>query len=95
MKSRIKELAQERGIMRPEHLSKLVGLTKSTIYNVWTGNIGKRQFETMYQIARALDVPMEALIFDAHEGAARNVSGNNGKAAATGANVDVIPSKYR
>lgn len=61
MASKIKALAQEQGFQKPEHLSKVVGLTRSTIYNIWTGDISNRKISTLYLIAGILNVPMDHL----------------------------------
>ena len=61
LRSKIKELAEERGFKRPEDLSKKTELTRSTLYNVWDGDIGSRQYKTMLIIARVLGVSMEDL----------------------------------
>lgn len=68
MMSRIKQLAQKQGYEKPEHLSRKVGLTRSTLYNVWEGEIGHRQFATMFLIARALGVAMEELFVNERAG---------------------------
>ena len=61
MQSKIRDLARAKGFMHPEHLSRETGLTRATLYNVWTGDVSKRQFETMATIAKALGVTMEDL----------------------------------
>lgn len=61
MQSNVETLAKAKGYKTPEALSKQTGLTRSTLYNIWTGDVGKRQFETMAIIAEVLGVQMEAL----------------------------------
>jgi hypothetical protein len=61
IQSKISDLAKERGFKTPEALSKATDLTRTTMYNVWTGDIGNRKFETLYIIAGALNVPIEHL----------------------------------
>ena len=61
MQSKVKQLARGKGFNTPEALSKKTGLTRSTLYNIWTGDVGKRQFQTMFIIAKVLQVPMEDL----------------------------------
>lgn len=61
MLSKIKGLAQEAGFRKPEHLSKETNLTRSTIYNVWTGDISNRKISTLFLIASVLNVPIDHL----------------------------------
>jgi transcriptional regulator with XRE-family HTH domain len=61
MQSKIKALAQDAGFLKPEHLSKEANLTRTTIYNVWTGDISNRKISTLFLIARALNVPVDHL----------------------------------
>lgn len=61
LQSRVKILAQEQGYKTPEALSKPLGLTRSTIYNVWTGDIANRKISTLFLIADVLNVPMDQL----------------------------------
>lgn len=61
LQSRVKILAQEQGYKTPEALSKPLGLTRSTIYNVWTGDISNRKISTLFLIADLLNVPMDHL----------------------------------
>lgn len=61
MQSKIKGLAQEAGFDKPEHLSKETNLTRTTIYNVWTGDISNRKISTLFLIADLLNVPMDHL----------------------------------
>jgi DNA-binding Xre family transcriptional regulator len=69
MESQIKLLAEARGYKTPEALSKdlkmtraTVKMTRATVANIWTGDVRKRQFETMFAVARLLNVPMEDLV---------------------------------
>jgi transcriptional regulator with XRE-family HTH domain len=62
MESQIKFLAEARGYKTPEALSKELAITRATVANIWTGDVGKRQFETMFAVARLLKVPMEDLV---------------------------------
>jgi transcriptional regulator with XRE-family HTH domain len=61
MQSKIKSLAQEAGYEKPEHLSKETNLTRSTLYNVWTGDISNRKISTLFLIAGVLNVPIDHL----------------------------------
>jgi len=61
MISKIKQLANERGYNTPEDLSKKMGMTRTTVYNVWTGDVSRRRFSTMHAISKALDVSLEDL----------------------------------
>jgi transcriptional regulator with XRE-family HTH domain len=62
MESQIKLLAEARGYKTPEALSKDLKMTRATVANIWTGDVRKRQFETMFAVARLLNVPMEDLV---------------------------------
>ncbi len=64
MPSVIGIIAQEQGYSTPEALSKKTNLTRATIYNVWKGDISRKQFGTMVIIAKALNVA----IADLHDG---------------------------
>ncbi len=62
MESKIKTLAEAQGYKTPEALSKKLAIARTTVMNVWTGDVSKRQFSTMFAIARLLKVPMEDLV---------------------------------
>lgn len=62
MESKIKILAEAQGYKTPEALSKKLDIARSTVMNIWTGDVGKRQFSTMFAVARLLDVAMEDLV---------------------------------
>lgn len=36
------------------NISKVTDLTLATVYNAWTGDVGRRQFGTLFIIANAL-----------------------------------------
>jgi DNA-binding XRE family transcriptional regulator len=59
--SRIKEQARAQGYNTPESLGQQAGITRTTMYNVWQGPIGKRRLETLIAIAKALALPLEDL----------------------------------
>jgi transcriptional regulator with XRE-family HTH domain len=67
MQSKIKLIAQKQGYEKPEHLSRETNLTRSTIYNVWTGDISNRKISTLFLIADTLNVPIDHL-FEMVEG---------------------------
>lgn len=62
MESQIKILAEARGYKTPEALSKDLKMTRATVANIWVGDVSKRQFETMFAVARLLNIAMEDLV---------------------------------
>lgn len=56
MKSKIGTLAKEQGFKTPEQLSKKTGLTRTTLYNIWSGDLAKRQLMTLFIISDILNV---------------------------------------
>lgn len=63
MQSKVKALAEAQGYRTPEALSKKLDIARTTAMNIWTGDVSKRQFATMFAVARLLNVPMEDLVF--------------------------------
>jgi DNA-binding Xre family transcriptional regulator len=62
MESKIKSIAQDQGYKTPEALSKKLDIARTTVMNIWTGDVSKRQFSTMYEVAKLLGVAMEDLV---------------------------------
>ena len=62
MESKIKTLAEAQGYKTPEALSKKLDIARTTVMNIWTGDVSKRQFSTMLAVARLLNVAMEDLV---------------------------------
>ncbi len=62
MESKVKILAEAQGYKTPEALSKKLDIARTTVMNVWTGDVSKRQFATMFAVAQILGVAMEDLV---------------------------------
>jgi transcriptional regulator with XRE-family HTH domain len=60
MKFRLKEILKERG-MTVEALSRLSGVSYPTVSNLYQGRTSNPNYETLRAIARALEIPIEAL----------------------------------
>lgn len=63
---RVRELAQERGLTS-EELAIKSGVKISTLRNLWQNRTTDPNYSTMAAIARALNVPVEALIVPSKE----------------------------